>query len=217
MKKNVVWHIVRLCLLPAVVFSPGALADCMNDFERDNAYKPSAGAYRMHERQLPLTLLNGEWLPSFKQETINLIYEVVPPNAVRIISDAPFGKVGVIVINDKGWVRTGKDKAWEPLDAASSKDAIDKALTSYLNSDDLRGMTCSKEERDGRSMRVYRYNVPNPVFSILREAVTAYFDDRTGLFVNAEIEGGTERQKTITTLGIAFDNTIKIQPPGAVD
>ena len=44
MKKHVAWHIVRACLLPAVLFSSRALADCAQDFARDNAYKPHAGA-----------------------------------------------------------------------------------------------------------------------------------------------------------------------------
>ena len=44
MKKHVAWHIVRACLLPAVLFSSRALADCAQDFARDNAYMPHAGA-----------------------------------------------------------------------------------------------------------------------------------------------------------------------------
>ena len=120
-----------MCLLPAAMLSSRALADCAQDFARDNAYKPHAGAYCIHERKLPLSLLNGEWVPTLKQETVNTIFEVVPPDAARLNSDAVFGPVGLVVIGDQGWIHANSDVAWEPLNTTESKQMLDDVFKSY--------------------------------------------------------------------------------------
>ncbi|MBR8652365.1 hypothetical protein KDH83_03470 [Achromobacter sp. Marseille-Q0513] len=213
MKKHVAWHIVRACLLPAVLFSSRALADCAQDFARDNAYKPHAGAHRMHERKLPLSLLDGQWVPTLKQEIINTISEVVPPNATRITSDGLFGPIGLVVIGDRGWIRANGDAAWEPLNAAESKEILDGAFTSYLSFNRMSDLSCTRAEHNGRPARVYHYKMPSELQIGSHSEITAYFDDQTGLPVHVEVEDGNPRQRAKSTVSIAFDSAIAIQPP----
>jgi hypothetical protein len=218
MKKNRTGHLARLCMVSALLCASGARADCAGDFARDNAFKPEAGAVRMHERKLPMSLLDdGRWVPTLRQETVNTVSELVPPNAVRVTSDALYGMVGLVVLGDKGWIQDGRDGPWETLDAAESHDVAAGAFKTYLTTDGMSDLTCSKQERDGKPVRVYRYQIPGDGFSSSVNTATAYFDDATGLLVGVDIEGSLKKSKVTQTLTITFDDTIKIQPPDGID
>ena len=74
-------------------------------------------------------------------------------------------------------------------------------------------LSCAKEERNGQPIRVYRYQLPSVWLPGTRNEMTAYVDDQTGLPMHLDIEGGTSRQKTKTTISIALDSTITIRHP----
>lgn len=218
MKKNTAGHLASLCLASALLSSSGARADCAGDFARDNAFKPEVGAVRILERKLPMSLLDdGRWVPTLKQETVNTVSELVPPNAVRISSDALIGMVGLVVLGDKGWIQDGRDSPWEALDAAQSKEVAAGAFKTYLNTEGMSDLTCSKQERDGKPVRVYRYKTPGDGFSSSISTATAYFDGETGLLLGADIEGSLKKSKVTQTLTVTFDGAIRIQPPEGID
>lgn len=196
MKSNWTGNLARFCLVSALLFSSSARADCVDDFARDNAFKPEAGAVRVHERKLPMSLLDdGRWVPTLKQETVNTVSELVPPNAVRVTSDALYGMVGLVVLGDKGWIQDGRDGPWETLDAAESQEVVTGAFKTYLTTDGMSDVTCSKQERDGKPARVYRYKTPGDGFSSSVNTATAYFDEATGLLMGVDIEGSLKKSK----------------------
>ena len=74
-------------------------------------------------------------------------------------------------------------------------------------------LSCTRAEHNGRPARVYHYKMPSEQQIGGHSEITAYFDDQTGLPVHVEVEDGNPRQRAKSTVSIAFDSAIAIQPP----
>lgn len=218
MKTSIALHWAYLCALSFLISTSVANADCETDFARDNVFKLQAGAVRLHERKQPLSLLeDGRWAPILTHETVTTVSEFVPPDAVRVTSDAVYGVVGLVVIGDSGWIKEGRDGSWQPLDAGQSRKVLTTAFKSYLSLEGITDLTCSKQQRDGKPARVYRLQAPGDGISSRVKTTTVYFDEKSGLLLHAKIEGGLGKSKISQTITVTFDPAIKIAPPEGRD
>ena len=197
-------------LLPATA----ALADCPADFARDNRVQPDTGPYRYTEERTPMSKLDdGRWVPTLRIGSTKSVSEFVPATkAMRFTTNAPFGD-DLYFLNNQAWIRASSGGEWKALLDADTLAALGTASQTYLMAQEMSNLACSTEQQAGRSVRVYRYNVPGDGLSSVTIAVTVTFDSQSGRPVSMASEGEAKKNRFTASGRFAFDPSIRIKKP----
>ena len=206
---------VGLTIAVAAWLAPAcaAWADCQSDFARDNRVKPEAGPFKLTEDRVPMTRMSdGSWVLTLRQGKVTTVSEVVPDKAAfRITSDAPMGD-HYMGVGQKAWSKSLPYGEWTALSAEDTQ-LFAGATATYMTTEGMTSLTCELQDKGGRAVRTYRYQVPGDGLSSKITTITAQFDAKTGLPLTTEAEGETKSNKFTAAGRFEFDRTIQIRPP----
>ena len=202
-------RIAALALLP---LSIAAHADCAGDFAKDNQVKPAAGPFRASETSEVFMKMNGDWM---RARTERATTDTVPPNSMHYRTNAPMSAAELMLIEGKrGWIRESKDGPWEPMPEADRKEMASTSFNAYVIVDEMKNLNClGQSALNGKPTRAYSYEIPINILGAGIKKVQVYFDNSTGLPVqaNVEVSAPTVRIQSISLF--TFDKSIRIAPP----
>ena len=213
MRQNTAQVVSKLIAVACFLWTGIAIADCQSDFARDNRVKLQAGPFKTIEARTPQTkLADGHWVNTLQQGAVNFVSEVVPARqAFRQTSDARFGTL-YVGIGPRVWTKSMPYGEWEALKADDAKE-FSNATRNYLQADGLHDLSCSEGQDKGRTVRMYRYQVPGDGLTSTQTTVNAQFDAGTGLPLAMTSEG-MGKANAFTAVGhFVFDQKIDIRPP----
>lgn len=187
--------------------------DCSADFEKDNRFKPEAGAFRMMDTAQVFMEANGKWGHA---RTDRAVSEIAPPGALHFSNSAPLNTAEVVVVNGKGWKKDAKNGSWEAMSSETIKDILQSAFKFYFSSEGMSELTCSEQQTlEGTPLRVYKYRLPPDNIGIKEVMVTAAFDKNKRLPVSSTLQRRGNGLDIQTTTLVTFTPNIRILPPVA--